>query len=74
MRAEAPVVHSVLDTFVKDLAIVLTEGKKTNTPLFLAAAAHQQFIMASAAGFGREDDAAVVKLWRAYGVDVASAQ
>ena len=32
-------------------------------PLPLAATAHQMFLQASAAGHGREDDAAVIKIF-----------
>jgi 3-hydroxyisobutyrate dehydrogenase len=55
--------HSALDIFVKDLGIVLDAGKALRFPLPLAAAAHQLFLMGAAAGFGREDDAAVVKVY-----------
>lgn len=73
MRMANPPVHSALDTFVKDLSIVLAEAKAMDLPLFLGAAAHQQFIAASAMGLGREDDSAIVRLWEAYGVRVRSA-
>lgn len=55
--------RSAVDIFVKDLGIVLDTGRKNRFPLPLAAAAHQLFIMASAAGFGQQDDAAVVKVY-----------
>eukprot|EP00850_Spirogloea_muscicola_P009016 SM000049S16787 [mRNA] locus=s49:705014:718463:- [translate_table: standard] len=55
--------RSAVDIFVKDLGIVLGEAKGQRMPLPLAAAAHQQFLFASAAGFGREDDAAVAKVF-----------
>lgn len=54
---------SAVEIFVKDLGIVLETGKEEHFPLPLAAAAHQLFLMAAAAGFGREDDAAVVKVF-----------
>ncbi len=54
---------SAVNIFVKDLGIVLETGKSNTFPLPLAAAAHQLFLMASAAGHGREDDAAVVKVY-----------
>ena len=44
MLVSNPPVLSATDTFVKDLAIVLAEAKRTNTPVWLAAAAHQQFV------------------------------
>ena len=54
---------SAVEIFVKDLGIVLETGKENCFPLPLAATAHQLFLMAAAAGFGREDDAAVVKVF-----------
>lgn len=54
---------SAVDIFVKDLGIVLETGKELKFPLPLSAAAHQLFLMAAAAGFGRQDDAAVVKVF-----------
>jgi 3-hydroxyisobutyrate dehydrogenase len=54
---------SAVEIFVKDLGIVLETGQAERFPLPLAAAAHQLFLMAAAAGFGRADDAAVVKVF-----------
>jgi 3-hydroxyisobutyrate dehydrogenase len=54
---------SAVDIFVKDLGLVLETGRALRFPLPLAAAAHQLFLMAAAAGLGREDDAAVVKVF-----------
>lgn len=54
---------SALDIFVKDLGIVLHESANLNIPLYIAAAAHQQFLLGSAAGWGRHDDAGVVKIF-----------
>jgi 3-hydroxyisobutyrate dehydrogenase len=54
---------SAVEIFVKDLGIVLETGKEERFPLPLAAAAHQMFLMAAAAGYGREDDSAVVKVF-----------
>jgi L-threonate 2-dehydrogenase len=53
--------HSAVDIFVKDLGLVLDAARPTVFPLPLTAAAHQQFLRASAAGHGREDDSAVIK-------------
>ena len=53
--------HSAVDIFVKDLGLVLDAARPNVFPLPLAAAAHQQFLRASAAGHGREDDSAVIK-------------
>jgi len=55
---------SAVDIFVKDLGIVLGSGHRLNFPLPLTAAAHQQFLSAAAAGFGREDDSAVFKVFQ----------
>ena len=57
--------HSAVDIFVKDLGIVLEAGKTARFPLPLTAAAHQMFMMAAAAGHGREDDSAVIKIFPA---------
>lgn len=54
---------SAVEIFVKDLGIVLQTGKEQRFPLPLSAAAHQMFLMAAAAGFGRQDDAAVVRVF-----------
>lgn len=55
---------SAVEIFVKDLGLVLDTGRQARFPLPLAAAAHQQFLAAAAAGYGREDDAAVIKVYR----------
>jgi putative dehydrogenase len=63
---------SAVDIFVKDLGIVLDGGRDLRFPLPIAAAAHQQFLAAAAAGFGREDDSAVVKVYeRLAGIEVS---
>lgn len=54
---------SAVEIFVKDLGLVLDTGRAARFPLPLAAAAHQQFLAAAAAGYGREDDAAVIKVY-----------
>jgi len=54
---------SAVNIFVKDLGIVLEYAKQNVFPLPLSAAAHQMFLQASAAGFGREDDSAVIKIF-----------
>jgi 3-hydroxyisobutyrate dehydrogenase len=55
--------RSAVNIIVKDLGIVLEAGKKSTFPLPLTAAAYQMFLMAAAAGHGREDDAAVIKIF-----------
>ncbi len=65
--------HSAVDIWVKDLGIVLGAGKDLHFPLFFSALAHQLFMSASAAGNGRLDDAAVVKVFEQLtGIDVAA--
>lgn len=54
---------SAVEIFVKDLGIVLDAGREARFPLPLSAAAHQLYLMAAAAGHGREDDSAVVKVF-----------
>ena len=55
---------SAVDIFIKDLGLVLDTARETRFPLPMASEAFQLFTMASAAGLGREDDAAVVKVWQ----------
>lgn len=52
---------SAVDIFVKDLGLVLDTARASKFPLPLSATAHQMFMAASTAGFGREDDSAVIK-------------
>jgi putative dehydrogenase len=59
---------STVNIFVKDLSIVLDAARQSGCPVPLTAAAHQMFMMAAAAGFGSEDDSAVVKIFP--GVDL----
>jgi 3-hydroxyisobutyrate dehydrogenase len=54
---------SAVDIFVKDLGLVLDTARAAKFPLPLAATAHQMFMHASSAGHGREDDAAVIKIF-----------
>ena len=62
---------SAVEIFVKDLGIVLETAKARRFPLPIAAAAHQQYLAAAGAGFGREDDSAVVKVYeRLVGIEV----
>jgi len=55
--------RSAVDIFVKDLGIVLEAARSSKFPLPLSAAAHQMFLASSAAGHGREDDSAVIKVF-----------
>lgn len=62
---------SAVEIFVKDLGIVLETAKERRFPLPIAAAAHQQYLAAAGAGYGREDDSAVVKVYeRLMGIEV----
>jgi len=54
---------SAVDIFVKDLGIVHATGSELTLPLPIASSALQQFTAASAAGHGREDDSAVIKVY-----------
>ena len=54
---------SAVDIFVKDLGLVLDTARATKFPLPLASTAHQMFLQASSAGFAKEDDAAVIKIF-----------
>ena len=64
--------HSAVDIWVKDLDIVLETGRDLRFPLFFSALAHQLFISAAAAGHGRLDDAAVVKVFEQLtGIEIA---
>lgn len=55
--------YSAVDIFVKDLGIVSGAGSAADFPLPLTETALDQFKQASALGLGREDDAAVAKLY-----------
>jgi 3-hydroxyisobutyrate dehydrogenase len=54
---------SAVDIFVKDLGLVLDTARATKFPLPLSATAHQMFMQASTAGYAREDDSAVIKIF-----------
>ncbi len=54
---------SAVDIFVKDLGLVLDVARATKFPLPLSSTAHQMFMQASSAGFAREDDSAVIKIF-----------
>ncbi|CAM3648244.1 L-threonate dehydrogenase [Polynucleobacter brandtiae] len=54
---------SAVDIFVKDLGLVLDTARASKFPLPLSSTAHQMFMQASASGFGREDDSAVIKIF-----------
>jgi putative dehydrogenase len=54
---------SAVNIFVKDLGIVLDASRRLTLPLPLAAAAHQMYLQAAAAGLGSQDDSAVIKIF-----------
>jgi 3-hydroxyisobutyrate dehydrogenase-like beta-hydroxyacid dehydrogenase len=56
---------SAVNIFVKDLGIVLDQARALTFPLPMAAAAHQLFLSAAAAGHGGKDDAFVIRVWEA---------
>ena len=58
---------SAVEIFVKDLGLVLDTGHELRLPLPLAAAAHQLFLAAAGAGWGKLDDSAVVKVYQQAG-------
>jgi len=54
---------SAVDIFVKDLSLVADTAKSLHFPLPLASTALNMFTEASNAGYGREDDSAVIKIF-----------
>lgn len=54
--------RSAVDIFAKDLGIVADIGRDRKFPMPMAANALQLFLMTSAAGMGRDDDASVARL------------
>jgi 3-hydroxyisobutyrate dehydrogenase len=66
--------RGALEIFPKDLGIVMDAGRALNFPLPLTAAALEQYEAAMAAGLGRADNAAVVKVYEQRGgINVAKA-
>ena len=55
--------HSQVDIWLKDLGIVLDIARANKFSAPIAAAALQQYLAASGMGLGREDDAAVAKVY-----------
>jgi 3-hydroxyisobutyrate dehydrogenase-like beta-hydroxyacid dehydrogenase len=55
--------HSAVDIWLKDLGIVLDIAKTEGFSAPITAVAMQQFIAASELGWGKEDDAAVAKVY-----------
>ncbi|MES2957777.1 MAG: NAD(P)-dependent oxidoreductase [Pseudomonadota bacterium] len=65
MMLDDPPVASAVDIFIKDLGIVLDQGKRARQGLPLAAAAMQMFLAASGLGHGAADDSQVIRAYRA---------
>ncbi len=55
--------HSAIEIFVKDLGIVQDMARAARYPAPLAAAALQMYLAASGAGFGKDDDASVARVY-----------
>jgi len=55
--------RSALDIFVKDMGIVTSAARAQEFPLPLSSVAEQQYISATSQGYGREDDAGLVRLY-----------
>ena len=55
--------RSAVEIFVKDLGIVQDMARSARFPAPLASAALQMFLMASASGMGRDDDASVARMY-----------
>jgi putative dehydrogenase len=55
--------RSAVSIFIKDLGIVLDAARALRFPLPLASAAHQLYLATAAAGYGAEDDSAVIKFY-----------
>ena len=47
----------------QDLGLVLDLARSSKFPLPLSATAHQMFMQASTAGYAKEDDSAVIKIF-----------
>jgi 3-hydroxyisobutyrate dehydrogenase len=54
---------SAVDIFVKDLGLVLDLARSSKFPLPMSSTAHQMFMQASSAGFAKQDDSAVIKIF-----------
>jgi L-threonate 2-dehydrogenase len=55
--------RSAVEIFVKDLGIVQDMARSGRFPVPVASAALQMFLMAAASGMGRDDDAAVARMY-----------
>lgn len=65
--------QSTVNIFLKDLGIALDAARSLQFPVPLASAAHQVFTMAAGAGFARQSDTNVLRVYERMGaVDVAA--
>jgi 3-hydroxyisobutyrate dehydrogenase len=55
--------HTALGIFVKDLGLVLESAREVEFPTPLASTAYESFAKAAAAGLGRADDSAVIRVF-----------
>jgi 3-hydroxyisobutyrate dehydrogenase len=55
--------RSAIEIFVKDLGIIQDMARTARFPVPVSAAALQMFLMTSAAGMGRDDDASVARMY-----------
>jgi len=55
--------RSAVDIFVKDLGIIQDMARTAKFPVPVSAAALQMFLMTSASGMGRDDDASVARMY-----------
>ncbi|KAL7268307.1 hypothetical protein RUND412_009074 [Rhizina undulata] len=55
--------HSALNIFIKDMGIIASSAENLNFPVPLSTIAGQAYIQACSQGYGREDDAGVVRLF-----------
>ncbi|MER9235291.1 NAD(P)-dependent oxidoreductase [Mesorhizobium sp. M0622] len=66
--------RSAVDIFVKDLGIIQDMARSAKFPVPVAAAALQMFLMTSAGGMGRDDDASVARVYaRVTNIDLPGA-
>jgi putative dehydrogenase len=54
---------TALDIFVKDLGLVMDAAREACQPIPMASTAFQMFTTAAAAGLGREDDSALIRIF-----------
>jgi putative dehydrogenase len=55
---------SMVDIFVKDMGLVTDVAQSLNFPIYLGSTAYQMFTSASNEGHGKEDDSAVIKVFK----------